>query len=221
MPANVGLIQQDSGQVEWYTPLGIIEAARQVMGSIDLDPASSAAANERVGATAFFDRAADGLARSWEGRVWLNPPFSDNAAFVNKLMIEYLAGRVTQACVITFASLDTAWARVLMVFPRWYPKGRVAYIPGWEDQPVTQQSFPTLATATAVDLMALALADTDAPPKASMVTYVGPDDRVPAFVDAFTTLGGQVDVPWGFHERRLGKFRAPGLALGPSPERGR
>ena len=42
------LINQTSGKVEYYTPADIVEAARRVMGSIDLDPASSPAANETV-----------------------------------------------------------------------------------------------------------------------------------------------------------------------------
>lgn len=37
------LINQDSGDVEYYTPTEITEAARRVMGGIDLDPFSSAA----------------------------------------------------------------------------------------------------------------------------------------------------------------------------------
>jgi hypothetical protein len=206
MPADVGLIQQDSGQVEWHTPAVIINAARRVMGGIDLDPASSAAANRRVGASIYFDRAADGLSRPWAGRVWLNPPFSENSAFIARLMAEYDAGHVEQACVITFASLDTAWARRLMAFPRWYPVGRVAYIPGWEPSEAGQPGLPGLATA-ATPWEAVSTAD--APPKASMVTYIGPDDRVRAFVAEFTQLGGQVDVPWAFHERRLGAFPVP------------
>lgn len=211
MAGTVGLIQQNSGQAEWYTPLEIVEAARRVMGGIDLDPASSAAANARVAAKFYFDRGSESLARPWVGNVWLNPPFADNAAFVGKLLAEYADGRVQQACVITFASLDTAWARRLMTFPRWIPEGRVAYIPGWEEHASAQRGLPGLATAAALDLMAAA--GTNAPPKASMVTYIGPDDCVHTFVHEFTALGGQVDVPWAFHERRLAQYLVPRLAL--------
>lgn len=41
------LINQDSGDVEYYTPAQIVEAARVVLGGIDLDPASSEAVNNR------------------------------------------------------------------------------------------------------------------------------------------------------------------------------
>ena len=55
------LINQDSGEFEYYTPEFIIEAARRTMGGIDLDPASSFVANERVRATRYFDHLDDSL----------------------------------------------------------------------------------------------------------------------------------------------------------------
>lgn len=60
--------------VEYYTPVEVIEAARTVLGHIDLDPCSCEAANEVVRADAYFTRVDDGLRRDWRGRVWVNPP---------------------------------------------------------------------------------------------------------------------------------------------------
>jgi hypothetical protein len=60
---------------EWYTPAKFVNAARKLMGDIDLDPASSEAANKAVKAGKIFTIDDDGLSKKWKGRVWLNPPY--------------------------------------------------------------------------------------------------------------------------------------------------
>ena len=73
---------------EWYTPSMIIEAARECMGQIDLDPASCKAAQRTVKATQYFTAKDDGLVQPWSGRVWCNPPFSCKALWCQRL-VEY------------------------------------------------------------------------------------------------------------------------------------
>jgi ParB family chromosome partitioning protein len=67
-----------TGDTEWYTPADILEAAVEVMGGIDLDPASSDAqqAQAPVKASQYFTIENNGLERPWCGRVWLNPPYA-------------------------------------------------------------------------------------------------------------------------------------------------
>src|SRR5262249_31538221 len=55
---------------EWFTPAAYLEAAREVLGAIDLDPASCPQAQEAVRAAHYFTAADDGLSRPWHGRVW-------------------------------------------------------------------------------------------------------------------------------------------------------
>lgn len=56
---------------EWYTPDRYIQAVKEVLGSIDLDPASCAEANQTVGATDYYTKEDDGLEQYWKGNVFL------------------------------------------------------------------------------------------------------------------------------------------------------
>ncbi len=101
----------NTGDNEWYTPAEYIEAARKVMGGIDLDPASNDSAQELVKAARYFTKKDNGLEREWRGRVWLNPPYAQPLImdFVSKMVAERKAGRVTGAVMLTNNSADTAW----------------------------------------------------------------------------------------------------------------
>jgi ParB family chromosome partitioning protein len=99
---------------EWYTPPPWIERARIAMGTIDLDPASCAFAQECVRASMWFDKVADGLRQPWAGNLWINPPYSRGTIgrFVEKLIIEL--DDIEQAIVLTDNRLDTEWAHDLL-----------------------------------------------------------------------------------------------------------
>jgi len=115
---------------EWYTPVEYIGAARAVMGDIDLDPATCAAAQEVIRARAFFTKEDDGLTQSWHGRVWLNPPYSASLVqgFVDKLCAEYDAGCMTEAVVLVNNATDTAWFHSLLArFPACVLRRRVPF----------------------------------------------------------------------------------------------
>lgn len=108
------LVQQSISN-EHYTPSKYIDAARGVLGGIDLDPASCLKANQIVQAKRYFTAKDDGLRHPWKGRVWLNPPYGGDAgAFVAKLVEEFSSGNVTAAVVLVNAHCtDTAWFQPL------------------------------------------------------------------------------------------------------------
>lgn len=111
LDATPNRVSPNTGEFEWYTPAEYIEAARAVMGAIDLDPASSLRAQETVQALHYFTADDDGLARDWYGRVWLNPPYSQPLIgnFIDKLGQELTAGHVDQAIMVTNNCTDTEW----------------------------------------------------------------------------------------------------------------
>ena len=100
-----------TGENDWHTPLKYINAAREVMGVIDLDPASSDEAQIKIDAERYFTPKHDGLTGKWGGRIWLNPPYSQPliAQFIEKLIAEYKAGNVKEAIVLTHNYTDTVW----------------------------------------------------------------------------------------------------------------
>ena len=122
-------VSYNSGNNEWYTPSDYIELARAVMGGIDLDPASSDKANEVVQAKTYYTAQDDGLCQDWQGRVWLNPPYSSDliTKFTEKLIAEL--PRVSQALVLVNNATETEWFSRLVsnAVAVCFPKSRVKF----------------------------------------------------------------------------------------------
>jgi ParB family chromosome partitioning protein len=120
---------------EWYTPGVYVDAARTVMGHIDLDPASCAYANETVRADRYYSQADDGLRQPWYGRVWMNPPYgreegehdSNQARWTRRIIDEYLAGNVKEAIVLVNAVPGNRWFAPLKDYPICFPDVRIRF----------------------------------------------------------------------------------------------
>jgi len=121
---------QNSGENEWYTPPEYIESARQVMGSIDMDPASSDIANESVNATNYFTKDDDGLNKEWEGNVWLNPPYAQPliSHFADSVVEQ--RNNYSQATVLVNNATETGWLQTMLLKcdMACFVKGRIKFI---------------------------------------------------------------------------------------------
>ncbi len=158
-------VEHNSGENEWYSPSDLVEAAREVMGGIDLDPATSLVANELIKAAEIFTADDDGRAQRWDGRVWLNPPYAQPliGEFCEKLAESVAAGAVTEACVLVNNATETQWFQTIAAVASavCFPSGRVKF---W--QPGKDSATPLQGQA---------------------VIYLGPNTE--AFVMAFRSFG--------------------------------
>jgi hypothetical protein len=121
-----------TGNAEWYTPAEYIDLARQVLGDIDLDPASCEIAQQTVQARNYYTKADDGLTKPWHGRVWLNPPYTSLlvSQFVDKLLHERSTKRVKSAILLTHNFSETGWFQKAGMLAQaiCFTRGRIGFV---------------------------------------------------------------------------------------------
>jgi phage N-6-adenine-methyltransferase len=111
----------------WYTPPYIVELVVQVLGKIDLDPCADD--GKHIKAKRHYTEDTDGLIREWEGRVFMNPPYSQPGVWMEKLQAEIKLERVTEAIALVPAATDTKWlSPVLKSQPVCFWTGRIKFL---------------------------------------------------------------------------------------------
>lgn len=136
---------------EWYTPATYLDKVREVLGDIELDPASCAFANETVKAERYYTKEDNALMLPWIARsVWLNPPYgktehgggSNLEQFTRKLVSEYENGNVIQAILLIPVNTATSWFPILWNYPICFPDFRIRFYN--EDGPSDGAAFGTV-----------------------------------------------------------------------------
>jgi phage N-6-adenine-methyltransferase len=114
---------------EWFTPKEYIDAARKLMGSIDLDPASCEEAQTIIQAGKYYTKEDNGLIQPWFGNVWINPPYNMPLIeqFSNKVIQEYKDNNINSAVILTNNATDTNWFHSLLEYPVCLTKGRIQF----------------------------------------------------------------------------------------------
>lgn len=133
--ADIKTIQNTSLQVhfssesyEWYTPKNIIDATIHLMGEIDLDPCSNSSVNPNVPAKKHFTKLENGLIISWNGNVYMNPPYGKEIKeWVQKLIHHYTNNDISQGIALLPARTDTEWFHLMRAYPRCFLKGRLNF----------------------------------------------------------------------------------------------
>lgn len=140
-------VVNNSGNNEWYTPKEYIQAAYDVLGTIDLDPASSEMANEVVKAHQIYTIDDNGLEYDWSGNVWMNPPYSGDlvSKFTGKLCGHFVAREVEAAIVLVNNATETIWFQQMFdcASAVCFPRSRIKYwgVDGEKNSPLQGQAF--------------------------------------------------------------------------------
>jgi phage N-6-adenine-methyltransferase len=136
-----------SESVEWPTPADVLERVTRCLGEIDLDPCADA--EHTVPAHEHFTVDDDGLAYDWHGSIFMNPPYGRGVIdqWIEKLITEYEAGRVTQAIALVPARPGSAWFHRMREYPVAFWLGRVKF--GHAD---TGAPFPSALFAIGVPI---------------------------------------------------------------------
>jgi len=176
------IAQHSSVSNEHYTPKYIVEAARECMGGIDLDPASCDKAQQWIQTHNYFTKQDDGLNQKWYGRVFLNPPGgkignkSSQKVWWQRLVDEYYTGLVNEAIFVAFNIELLQTTQILnplyyaILNPLYYaarytfciPKKRIAFL----DENHQSQEQPT---------------------HSNVIVYLGNSDS--SFSDCFSDIG--------------------------------
>lgn len=108
-----------------------LDAVRNVLGIIDLDPCSSGRVQSVVQAQGWFraDQAEAALAESWSGSVFLHPHPSARMARrqLQKLLRDYLNDRVTEAIILSGQQDILRQEPLLLDFPFVFHYQRLKY----------------------------------------------------------------------------------------------
>lgn len=136
----------------WQTPDEILS----ILPEIHVDPC--AGADTSIGTHKNFTEADDGLSQDWGSpddydgvwRAFVNPPFTQKEAFLDRTIEANASGEVDVAYVVTPDSTDTKSWWHGKIEPHadyiWFSEGRISYI----DPDKGRQGSPTFGTAISV-----------------------------------------------------------------------
>ena len=138
-----------------YCTPQIIERARSVMGSIDLDPTSDPVQQVLVNATSVPSIEVNPIKEHWHGNVFVSPKGAvrDNRIWLNKTISEYRNGYIKSFVFFSSASELLRGAPVLWDYPICIPFKRVRQLKATSDGfvPVSPSTWNMIIYGPPVD----------------------------------------------------------------------
>ena len=120
-------VHHSSASSEHYTPPEIINLCIRVMGHIDVDPCANP--EKSVPAHAHYTEKENGLTRTWNGRVFMNPPYGEGIGkWALKFVESYLSGTMTEGIALVPARTDTKWWYLFRECAVCFIRGRLTFI---------------------------------------------------------------------------------------------
>jgi hypothetical protein len=201
----VEIAQHSSESNEHYTPFEVISAAKNLMGGIDLDPASCEVANNTVAAGDYYDKDDDGLSQKWYGRVFLNPP-GGKLRLADGKWVPVVKGQKGQGAFNTHKSSAAVWWSELV--RRWIDKevAEAVFVGFTLEILRSTQHVPALRSALTFPMCfpreRLCFGGATSPTHANVLVYLPPNASsfcIEGFKANFEPLG-EIVIPEGWQE---------------------
>jgi len=124
---HVMRVMGSSESPEWYTPQEIIRLVVTFLGGVDLDPCSNSHETPNVPARTLYTKDDDGLAHTWLGKVYLNPPYGSEIGLWTSKLVNSYPHEVEEAIALLPGRIDTAWFQPLYAHPMCNIRGRLQF----------------------------------------------------------------------------------------------
>lgn len=131
--SQVGYVYE-AGTDEHDTPLSFFRPIAEAVGGFDLDPCASASSSL---AETNWTKADDGLSMPWDGRVWMNPPYSEVSDWMEYALRQHAVGNTSLLVALVYARTDTRWYHDYARYADWlcFVKGRLTFGDGEHSAP--------------------------------------------------------------------------------------
>lgn len=126
----------------WATPWPLVRELEREFGAFDLDPCCRA---ETAKAKASYTPEQNGLALPWFGRVFLNPPYSKPAPWLQRALDTTSTGEARLVVALLPVRTDTRWFHDLVKgrAELRFIRGRIKWL-GWQGTPIPNPKDPSM-----------------------------------------------------------------------------